>query len=298
MRKNLNFYEIEAGADNSRAMETETIQKNGASPKSHTSRWNLIKILPFFVILYFGADGTFAQDIITLKTGDDIQALVKEIDDVDVKYKNFDNPDGPTYTLKRWKIFMIRYANGSKEIFKDEEPVPSTTTTDTTPIVPPTNPTNVQSQSNNQPDSPVDYNTFLQLRRDDNKMAEFLKTNDRYLYEQFHRGESLKRSGGTLLCFGLFFTAIGGICEIAGFNDTEDGEITNNGGTWIIVGSAALTVGQIFIITSIPVSATGGSLKRRAADGYEKKYFNNRTAFNSSLNFGVTGNGVGIALKF
>jgi len=37
MSNNLNFYEIVAGADHSRAMETETIQKNEASPKSHTS---------------------------------------------------------------------------------------------------------------------------------------------------------------------------------------------------------------------------------------------------------------------
>jgi len=40
MSKNLNFYEIEAGADDSRAMEPETIQKNGVSPKNHRSRGN------------------------------------------------------------------------------------------------------------------------------------------------------------------------------------------------------------------------------------------------------------------
>jgi len=36
------IYEIVAGADNSRAVEPETIQKNGASPKSHTSRRNFL----------------------------------------------------------------------------------------------------------------------------------------------------------------------------------------------------------------------------------------------------------------
>ena len=41
MSNNLNFHEIVAGADNSRAMEAETIQKNGASPKSQTSRGNI-----------------------------------------------------------------------------------------------------------------------------------------------------------------------------------------------------------------------------------------------------------------
>jgi len=42
MSNNVYFHEIEAGADNSRAMETDTIQKNGASPKSHTSRGNFL----------------------------------------------------------------------------------------------------------------------------------------------------------------------------------------------------------------------------------------------------------------
>ena len=57
------------------------------------------------------------QDIITLKDGNDIQAIVQEIGDTDVKYKKYDNLNGPSYTLKKSEIFMIRYANGSKDIF-------------------------------------------------------------------------------------------------------------------------------------------------------------------------------------
>ena len=226
--------------------------------------------------------GAFAQDVIILRDGEDIQALVQEIGTDAVKYKKFDNPDGPTYTLKKSEIFMIRYVNGSKDVFKDEAPAP------------PTNQTNVQSQSNNQPDSPIDYNTFLQLRKDDDKMEEFLKTNDRYLYEQFHRGASLRRSGGGLLATGLIFTVAGIVFEVAGSSNNS----ADNSNTVIVVGGVALAVGQIFIITSIPVSATGGGLKRRATDSYEEKYFNHRTTFHPSLNFGIIGNGVGLALKF
>jgi len=51
MSKNSHFYEIVAGADNSRAMESETIQKNGASPKSHTSRRNLIYLMTVVLLL-------------------------------------------------------------------------------------------------------------------------------------------------------------------------------------------------------------------------------------------------------
>ena len=62
---------------------------------------------------------SFAQDIITLKSGNEIQALVQEVGDVDVKYKKFDNPNGPSYTLKKSEIFMIKYDNGSKDVFAD-----------------------------------------------------------------------------------------------------------------------------------------------------------------------------------
>ena len=61
-----------------------------------------------------------AQDIITLKNGDDIQALVQEIGETEIKYKRFDNPNGPNYSIKKSGIFMIRYVNGSKDVFLEE----------------------------------------------------------------------------------------------------------------------------------------------------------------------------------
>jgi len=71
-----------------------------------------------------------AQDIITLKNGNDIQAIVQEIGDSDIKYKKADNPNGPSYSLKKSEIFMIRYANGSKDVFAaDDTPAPTPATT-------------------------------------------------------------------------------------------------------------------------------------------------------------------------
>ena len=62
---------------------------------------------------------TSAHDVITLKNGSDIQAIVQEISELDVKYKKLDNPNGATYTLKKSEIFMVKYANGSKDVFTD-----------------------------------------------------------------------------------------------------------------------------------------------------------------------------------
>lgn len=58
-----------------------------------------------------------AQDVITLKTGEDINVKVLEVGSNDVKYKKSDNPDGPSYTLLKSEVFMIKYQNGSKDVF-------------------------------------------------------------------------------------------------------------------------------------------------------------------------------------
>jgi len=127
---------ISKNSNSFRVVEPETISKNGASPKSLTSRGNIMqRILLFFVVFCVSMISTFAQDVITLKNGDDIHALVQEIGDVDIKYKKIDNLNGPNYTLKKSEVFMIRYANGSKDVFTDNLPTsPSVTETVSAPV--------------------------------------------------------------------------------------------------------------------------------------------------------------------
>jgi len=79
----------------------------------------LVVVMILFAVIGFGIS-VKAQDVITLKNGTDIQALVQEIGEIDVKYKKFENPNGPNYTLKKTEILIIRYENGSKDIFSEE----------------------------------------------------------------------------------------------------------------------------------------------------------------------------------
>jgi hypothetical protein len=46
---------------------------------------------------------------------------VQEIGTDNVKYKKYDNLSGPIYTLMKSEIFMIKYENGDKDIFKETE---------------------------------------------------------------------------------------------------------------------------------------------------------------------------------
>ncbi len=82
------------------------------------------KMMMMFVVLCFVVHAT-AQDIVTLKTGEEIEAKVEEIGKTDVWYKKYSNPDGPVYSLPKTDIFMIKYQNGEKDVFSavsSEEP--------------------------------------------------------------------------------------------------------------------------------------------------------------------------------
>lgn len=62
-------------------------------------------------------------DKITFKNGDELNVKILEIAPFDIKYKKCDTPDGPSYIIKKSTVFMITYANGTKEVFKAEPEV-------------------------------------------------------------------------------------------------------------------------------------------------------------------------------
>ncbi len=56
-------------------------------------------------------------DIITLKNGDEIIAKVLEVNQTNIKYKKCNNLDGPLMVESVDNVFMIKYVNGSKDVF-------------------------------------------------------------------------------------------------------------------------------------------------------------------------------------
>jgi hypothetical protein len=57
-----------------------------------------------------------AQDLLTKQTGEELQVKVLELTPTEVRYKRTDNPDGPLISVRKTDVFMIRYANGTKEV--------------------------------------------------------------------------------------------------------------------------------------------------------------------------------------
>lgn len=60
-----------------------------------------------------------AQDVLVKRNGDEIQVKVQEITLDVIKYKRFDNPEGPVISIAKSDVFMIKYENGTKEVFKE-----------------------------------------------------------------------------------------------------------------------------------------------------------------------------------
>ena len=62
---------------------------------------------------------TFSQDILTKKNGEELTVKVTEVNQMDIKFKKTDNLTGPTFVISKSDVFMIKYENGSKDIFTE-----------------------------------------------------------------------------------------------------------------------------------------------------------------------------------
>jgi hypothetical protein len=87
------------------------------------------KIIFALLTSIFATTFCLSQDIITKKSGEDIQAKVLEVTTPEIKYKKFDNQNGPTFTILKSEVLMLRYENGTKDIFNEEKKNETTSST-------------------------------------------------------------------------------------------------------------------------------------------------------------------------
>jgi len=77
-----------------------------------------MKIL-IFLILLMAPILSFAQDIIVKMDGVEITAKVQEITLDEILYLHPDSLQGPLFRLLKSEVFMIKYANGTREVFSE-----------------------------------------------------------------------------------------------------------------------------------------------------------------------------------
>lgn len=76
---------------------------------------NILLAIPLFYIVGTAS----AQDVILKKDNTTVLSKVLEVTSTEIKYKKWDNQDGPTYSINRSEVVSINYENGEVEKFSD-----------------------------------------------------------------------------------------------------------------------------------------------------------------------------------
>ena len=86
---------------------------------------NLLKALLVLMIMLTSTTIVFAQeqkyDLIIKNDGTKIEAVVQYVELDVVKYKNFNNLEGPIYSISKDDIATIMYANGTIDVFQKKQ---------------------------------------------------------------------------------------------------------------------------------------------------------------------------------
>ena len=84
-------------------------------------------IILLFAVAILSISQSFAQDRLFFLNGDETDVKITEISSSEIKYKRLDNLEGPSFSTLKTELFMIKYANGYKEMITAQtaEPVPT-----------------------------------------------------------------------------------------------------------------------------------------------------------------------------
>ena len=235
----------------------------------------------------------FAQDIIRTIDGRSIEAKVLEINDNDIIYKTFDNPDGPDYRLPTSRVTRIVFQNGTEQTFAPSSilfPSP-------------------YSYDPYGPYGPLEYRWGHYYDRHGRLYGEQLRD---YLGVSLYGSEYLKASsqyqwglwltlgGAALLLSSVSFNAMMSDYDrsAASMNMPSSWQEEDSHSSMGAYFAAEGLIGAACIGVGIPLWVKGNRKLNAIADDYNQRYGRNAYGHASSLSIGSTANGVGLALNF
>lgn len=261
-----------------------------------------------------------AQDTIVLKNGDEVSAIVSEVLMDEVKYKKASNADGPTYTMPKSNIFMIKFKNGEKEVYSvqpKEEVVGQQTKNIKVGVG-----VEVSKTTTGNNSSPVVYDPNYKYNVTRRSVSGITTGTGYYLNEyeavqllgqqkfenfssytnKMNKGFNLMIAGGVARAISLPMIIIGAFGVLD--HDDWDSGYYNHDCYDETASNVFITVGLITQITSwalIPVGVTKFAKNRYRAKKVLKEYNGVPFELNQndlSLSWGAKGNGLGVSLTF
>ena len=221
-------------------------------------------------LMFFCAE-SFAQDIIHTLDQRPIEAKVLEITDDYVRYKTFDNLDGPDYRMSVSRILRIVFANGTEKTF-----------TGVASLAAPSLYGPIRYHHGRYRDYrgvPIDYSDYMGVA----------------LYgSDYRKAKSRSIWGATLTTLGatLGVAALIGSASASDFMRSTGMRISSDTNTaFAVMGAACLGVG-------IPLWISGGRKFNKIADDYNRNHVGGNVGYAPSLQLKSGANGVGLALCF
>ena len=244
-------------------------------------------------VLAFLCGNAFAQDVIHTLDGRSIEAIVLEINDNDIIYKTFDNPEGPDYRLSVSRVTRIVFQNGTEQTFAPSSilfPSP-------------------YSYDPYGPYGPLEYRWGHYYDRHGRLYGEQLRD---YLGVSLYGSEYLKASnqyqwgfwltlgGATLLLSSVSFIAIqlDYNRSVASMNMPLHMRTENDDSNMIAYEAGVGLIGAACIGVGIPLWIKGNRKLNAIADDYNQRYGKKAYGYSSSLSIGSTASGLGLALNF
>ena len=227
----------------------------------------------------------FAQDVIVTKDSKRINAKVTEVNVDNIKYKQFENQNGPVYTLLKSDILTILYQNGQVESFGVESSSSSTAATATTSAT-----VNTQKKVAAPYSGPIPSKEELKQ-----KMA----INAPHFYDRYKSASTLSGVGAGMTIGGVALAIIGGITA-----NKEELPPTNEYETRYKLsgpGAAVMGVGIVSALAGTPIWIVGGSKKKKTRNAYLQEFgysYHIPVQPSPYLKLKTTSNGLGLALVF
>lgn len=190
-----------------------------------------------------------AQDVIVMKDQSTVMTKVLEITSTEIKYKKWNNQDGPTYSILRSEVASINYENGEVEKLTDISNNQQLT--------------NQQVQTLNG--SMVNYGTVLYLngrKLSDNEVKNLVDTQNYQLYLKAGRQN---KTAYVFIIGGGIGLAIAGIAALV--DHEKDYHSTN-----FKIKIASTTTGLILGMTGWILESSASNKAKKVAETYNQNH--------------------------
>jgi hypothetical protein len=235
--------------------------------------------IPSFILILLSLTSLslYAQDLIKFKSGKELKvSIIEEGTDI-IKYREFENPTGPVYSVGRDKVDSIKYKKGNKELLdaktKEEEKRKADSLV-----------TSLQSIGNHQLTAKKRSIYLDGIEQSPRNVKTIMEDHPEAL-KYYESGRKMVKASNSC-AVGLLVTSI--IAVI--ISDRTENESNNR-----TVGYVMLGIDGGFIIGGIALASIGKKNIKKSVTLYNSPV-NKPVTYN--LNVGLQDNGIGFSLKF